>query len=332
MATPSLDAFRKCASAGAVAALFGPLDGRCVLVTGASSGFGLETALAIAANGGTTIMACRPGAKAEAAAAKVRAAAARGAAVHLLALDLARPASVRECAAAFATLRAQLPRGGALSALVLNAGILGVPFGAYAPDSEPQLQVNLLGHALLHELLRPALEAADDARVVVVASGSHYWLTGESLDLALELPPRRERFDWGRAYGFSNLCRILWARALSRRTPYPVVSLHPASGPPTDAGRNMTLGVLLSVLPRVLYHELRGLLEFQSVSKGTRTQLFAALAPRAAVAELNGKFLSGNETDGPLGSAVAPSAFAQREDYAEAVLAFVDAFVAREKA
>ena len=75
------------------------------------------------------------------------------------------------------------------------------------------------------------------------------------------------------------------ARALSRRDAYPVVSLHPASGPPTDAGRNMGLAVLLSVLPRVLRWEFRGLLELQSVGKGARTQMFAAAAPRAVVAD-----------------------------------------------
>jgi NAD(P)-dependent dehydrogenase (short-subunit alcohol dehydrogenase family) len=237
---------------------------------------------------------------------------------------------VRACAAQFEALRPRLPRGGALSALLLNAGVLGMPFGAYSPGAEPALQVNLLGHALLHELLRPALEAADDARVVVVASGSHWWID-KVVDMARELPPRREGFDFGRAYGFSNLCRILWARALSRRVAYPVVSLHPASGPPTDAGRNMGLAVLLSVLSRVLRWEFRGLVEFQSVGKGARTQMFAAVAPRAVVAELSGRFLSGNETDGPLGCASAPSPLAQRDDLAAAVLAFVDAFVARER-
>ena len=54
---------------------------------------------------------------------------------------------------------------------MLNAGVIGLPFGAFASGMEPQLQVNLLGHALLHELLRPALEASPDSRVVVVASG-----------------------------------------------------------------------------------------------------------------------------------------------------------------
>jgi len=326
---PSLAAFRACRDAAAVARLYGPLGGRVFFVTGASSGFGLEMALALAASGGTVVMACRAGAKAEAEAARVRAAAA-AAAVHLLALDLASPASVRACAASYAALRPRLPNGGAISALVLNAGVIGLPFGALTPGVEPQLQTNLLGHALLHALLRPALEAAPDARLVVVSSGSHYWLAGAALDMARELPPRAEAFGYAHAYGFSNLCRILWARALAARAPYPVVSLHPACAAGTAAGRNLGLFGVVSIIPRLLRFELRGFLEGQSVARGARTQTFVAVAPREVVAGLSGKFLSGNESDGPLGEPVAPSAFAQRDDYAAAVLAFADAFVAKE--
>ena len=226
----SLDDFRKCRDANAVASLYGPLDDRVYLVTGASSGFGLNMSTAIAGAGGHVVMACRPGLKANATAAEVRAAAVRGASVHLLPLELSSTASVRECAMQFEALRSQLPNGGALNALVLNAGIIGMPFGAFSSNEDPQLQVNLLGHALLHELLRPALEASSDARVVVVSSGSHYWLTGPpDLNMDDELPPRAQNFRYYHSYGFSNLCRILWARALSKSVSYPVVSLHPAS-------------------------------------------------------------------------------------------------------
>jgi len=340
-----LDELQRCRDASAVAALYGPLGGErgAFLITGASSGFGLETALALATSGATVVMACRPGAKADAAAERVRAAAAKASsgppgAVHLLPLDLAAPASVRACATAFDALRPRLPRGGALAALVLNAGVIGVPFGAYAPDADPQLQVNLLGHALLHELLRPALEAnAAEARVVVVSSGSNFWLSPRrELDLARELPPRRENFDFGHSYCFSNVCRILWARALARRVAYPVVSLHPACAQTDIAasfGRLPLLSIvsaLVSIVPRVLWYEFRGGLEGQSAAQGARTQTFVAAAPRAAVAPLSGLFLSGNLSDGPLGRPLEPCAVARRDDYADAVLEFADDYVRRE--
>lgn len=332
----TLDDVRKCKDAAAIAAVYGPLHDRTFFITGASSGFGLEMSLAIAAAGGIVIMGCRSGKKAETMLEKVRASSVTNGSsekgVHLLPLDLASPKSIRECVAQFELLRPKLPEGKPLSALVLNAGIIGMPFGAYNPDMEPQLQVNLLGHALLHDLLRPALQATPGARVVVVASGSHYWITGPpDLNLDQELPPKKENFNYGHAYGFSNLCRILWTRALAKKVPYPVVSLHPACSPGTDAGRNMGPLVLISILSRALYYEWRGLLESQSIAKGARTQTFLAVAPLDVVKPLSGKFLSGNTCDGPLYSPVTPSVFAQRDDYADKVLSFVEAFVEKER-
>ena len=329
---PTMEEFRKCKDALSVTKLYGPLTNRNFLITGASSGLGFETALALAAAGGNVVMACRSGPKAEDAASKVRAVAKEGATVHLIPLDLACPVSIRACAVQFeSTVRPLLPGGGTLNALILNAGIIGMPFGAYNPDMEPQLQVNLLGHALLYDQLQPVLEVSLDTRVVVVSSGSHYWITGDELDMNKELSPRKENYNAGHAYGFSNLCRILWAKALSKRVSYPVVSLHPACATGTGMGANIGISTLMSILPRVLFHEFRGFIEGQSVSQGARTQTFVAVAPRETVSELSGKFLSGNASDGPLGSPVMPSAFAQRDDYAEAVFQFVSAFVEKER-
>ena len=325
---------QRCADAAAVASLYGPLDGRgAFFITGASSGFGYETALALVRAGGCVVRACRPGAKADAAAERVRAAAARGAAVHLLPLDLAAPASVRACAAAFAALR--LP----LAALVLNAGVIGLPFGALAAGAEPQLQVNLLGHALLHALLAPALAASPHARGVVVSRGSNYWQSARAeLDMARELPPRAENFSFGFAYSFSNVARILWARGLAKRGGCPAVSLHPAVSK-TDIGANLArlpllsaLSALCSIVPKALWYEWRGMLEGQSAAQGARTQTWAAVAPRAELDPVSGCFFSGNRSDGPLGAPVAPCAVAQRDDYAEEVMRFVDAFVEANRA
>ena len=135
----SLSEVRKCRTAADVAVAYGRLAGKVFLVTGSSGGLGLATALALAKGGATVAMACRPGAKADAAAETVRAAA-TGGPVHLLACDLGSPASVAACAASFRALG--LP---GLHALVNNAGINGVPrFAQFTPGVETQFAVNFL--------------------------------------------------------------------------------------------------------------------------------------------------------------------------------------------
>nr|MDA8267418.1 SDR family NAD(P)-dependent oxidoreductase [Actinomycetota bacterium] len=69
------------------------MHGTTVVITGASSGIGLHTAIGVAALGATTVLACRDRGKAEAAAADVRAAA-TGGEVHVVDLDLADLPSV----------------------------------------------------------------------------------------------------------------------------------------------------------------------------------------------------------------------------------------------
>ena len=86
----------------------------------------------------------------------------------------------------------------------------------------------------------------------------------------------------------------------------------------------------MGFLSNVLRFEFRALLEFQSVTKGARTQTFLSVAPIETVVALNGTFLSGNETDGPLGHPFPASDFSKRDDYAKKVNEFVDAFIKKE--
>ena len=148
----------------------GELAGRTVLVTGANTGIGRATALALARQGWRVYVASRSAGKGEAAVASIKAAAGSGS-VFFLPLDLADLSSVRACADAF------LERGEPLHVLVNNAGVAGRR-GVTRQGFELTFGVNHLGHFLLTSALLDRLVSSAPARVVTVASDSHYSAQG----------------------------------------------------------------------------------------------------------------------------------------------------------
>ena len=168
-------------------------DGRRFVVTGASSGIGLETAKALAAAGASVVLAVRNPDKGRAAAEQMTGE------VEVQQLDVADLSSVR----AFADAT------GPLDVLVNNAGVLGLPFGLSPDGVELHLATNHLGHFALTNLLLPRISD----RVVVVGSASHR--SGE-LDLD-DLGWERRRYGAFAAYGASKLANLLFLAELQRR-------------------------------------------------------------------------------------------------------------------
>ena len=193
-------------------------SGRVALVTGANSGLGLHTSIALARKGARVLMACRDAGRAQAALQRVRADA-PGATVELVTLDLASLASVEAAADEVAG------RTPVLDLLVDNAGVMATPKGVTADCFELQLGTNHLGHFALTGRLLPLLLAAPAARVVVVSSGAHR--TGRiAFD---DLQSERGYSRW-KAYGQSKLANLLFVRELDRRaaaTPLLVAAAHP---------------------------------------------------------------------------------------------------------
>jgi NAD(P)-dependent dehydrogenase (short-subunit alcohol dehydrogenase family) len=129
------------------------LTGKTAIVTGASSGLGIETARALLSGHAEVILAVRDTAKGERVAQALRASTSNTQA-HVLALDLGSLAGVRQVAEQFRA------RWSKLDLLINNAGIMATPQG-YTPDGvEQQFGTNHLGHYLLTLLLLPPLQAA----------------------------------------------------------------------------------------------------------------------------------------------------------------------------
>ncbi|HUY23389.1 MAG TPA: oxidoreductase [Acidimicrobiales bacterium] len=140
-----------------------PLAGRTAVVTGANSGLGFETAMALARAGARVVLACRDEARGGTAVDRIRAAV-PAADVRLQLLDLADLSSVRACADA---LHAELD---GLDVLVNNAGVMAIPRRETADGFEMQFGTNHLGHFALTGLVLDTLLARPGARVVTLSS------------------------------------------------------------------------------------------------------------------------------------------------------------------
>lgn len=196
--------------------LAGPpgLARRTILVTGATSGIGLEAACALAASGARVLVGARNAEGGRSAIEEIerRGLGGAGGSVEPFEADLASFASVR---AAAARLSERLgARGEALDALVNNAGVASKRRTLTEDGHELTWQTNFLSAFLLTRLLLPALRRSSDPRVVNVGSEGHRVGRIEWEDLELE-----HRFGTFRAYAASKLALNLFTRELARREP-----------------------------------------------------------------------------------------------------------------
>ncbi|XP_044196412.1 retinol dehydrogenase 12 [Thunnus albacares] len=194
------------------------LDGKTVIITGANTGIGKETARDLAGRGARIIMACRDLERAEEARSDILEDTGNENVV-IRKLDLSDTRSIR----AFAEIINKEEKQ--VNILINNAGIMMCPYSKTADGFEMQLGVNHLGHFLLTYLLLDLIKRSAPARIVVVASVAHTW-TGLHLD---DINSDRS-YDTMKAYGQSKLANVLFARSLAKQlqgTGVSVFSLHP---------------------------------------------------------------------------------------------------------
>ncbi|KUJ40574.1 oxidoreductase [Streptomyces sp. NRRL F-5122] len=179
------------------------LTGRRVVVTGASSGIGAETARALAGTGAEVTLAVRDTTAGERVAKEITSTTGNQE-VHAAHLDLADPASVAAFAAAWR---------GPLHVLVNNAGVMACPEQYTEQGREWQFATNHLGHFALATGLHKALAADGSARIVVVSSTGHQQspIVWDDVDFAFR------RYDPWLAYGQSKTANVLFAVEATRR-------------------------------------------------------------------------------------------------------------------
>ena len=182
----------------------GPMAGRTVLVTGATSGIGRATALGLATMGAQVAITGRDRGRTHDAARELRAAG--GMKVEVFVTDLSCQAQVRRLAS---EVLEHLPR---IDVLVNNAGGYWDTRHVTADGLERTFAVNHLAPFLLTNLLLDRLERSAPARVVTVSSNAHATGRIDFDDLQGEVS-----YSGGRAYSQSKLANVLFTYQLAKR-------------------------------------------------------------------------------------------------------------------
>ena len=180
--------------------------GKIIIVTGATSGIGKETAKVIAKKNGTVILAIRNLKKGEAVVQEIRQEY-PNADVSIRKLDLSNLKSVRTFAESI------LKDYNHLDVLINNAGVMMCPYSKTSDGFEIQFGTNHLGHFALTGLLMPLLKKTNRSRNVVISSMAH---SMGNLDFA-DLNWEKRNYKPSRAYGDSKLANLYFTYELAQR-------------------------------------------------------------------------------------------------------------------
>lgn len=217
------------------------VEGKHILVTGATSGIGLAAAVILAKAGAELTLLARNPERARHVAQQI-AADVGGNAPQVLIADFSSLDAVRAAAAEF------LQRDQPLDILLNNAGLISTSRAVTEDGFEETFAVNHLAPFLLTGLLLPRLLQSDAARIISVASNAHEFVRGMNFD---DLQSS-ERYSTFKVYGQSKLANILFTRELARRLqgrPITVNCLHPGA---VATGMGTQNGVLGRILPKLL--------------------------------------------------------------------------------
>jgi NAD(P)-dependent dehydrogenase (short-subunit alcohol dehydrogenase family) len=242
------------------------MQDKVVVITGSNDGIGKETAVGVAAEGATTVLACRNQKKADVAAQEIRRRTGNDD-VHVVALDLADLATVRRAAAEV------LDRWDRLDVLINNAGGIWSERRETAQGLEQTFGVNHLGHFFLTQLLLARITASAPARIINLTSVGHHsaWRGMRFEDLQCE-----QGYAAMDAYGRSKLANILFTRALAGRVAGTRVTVNAVHPGPVRSGFGMDgdMAGLMGLGNRLIR-------PFEiSAAAGAKTSVFLATSPQ----------------------------------------------------
>ncbi|KAK3865240.1 hypothetical protein Pcinc_029140 [Petrolisthes cinctipes] len=272
------------------------LLGKTVLVTGANTGIGKETAMELAKRKARVIMACRDMDKCLEARNDI-VMESRNKRIHCYDCDLASQDSIRAFAEKF---NGEVAR---LDFLINNAGVMRCKKSFTKEGIELQLGTNHMGHFLLTNLLLDKLKASAPSRIINVSSVAHTRgnINFDDLNSA-------QKYDEGEAYAQSKLANVLFNKELAERlagTGVTSNAVHPGLVN-TELGRHMSIyksWIALLFLRPILW------LFLKTPRQGAQTTLYAALSPD--LEGVSGKYFS-NQREAEVGEAARDGEAAKR--------------------
>ncbi|WP_425495995.1 SDR family oxidoreductase [Paenibacillus lemnae] len=238
---------------------------KIAVITGANSGMGLASTIELAKQGVRVIMACRSKERGEAALNEAKEHSGSDK-IELMLCDLGDLSSIRRFVSEF---QEKYP---VLDVLLNNAGVVMTRRKETTDGFEMDLGVNHLGHFLLTNLLLDPLLAAEQGRVVTVASGAY-----KAGKIHFDDPFLSRGFNAIRAYAQSKLANVLFTRELAARlhgTKVTANCVHPGAVA-TQIGVNRDTGFGKTVLNMLKPF-------FLTPQQGAETALYLSLAPELA--------------------------------------------------
>lgn len=258
------------------------LTGKVIIVTGANTGIGKETAKVLLAHGAKVYIAARNQAASEEAIRQLKQE--TGNEAIFLKLDLGDLKAIKASAEEFLSKEIQL------HILLNNAGVMSPPIELVTADGyDLQFGTNVLGHYYFTKLLLPILTSTAKVtperkvRVVNVASCAHLF---GGLDFnTFKDGPARKKCSRGNLYNQSKFGNVVFALELAKR--YEDQGIISTALNPGNINSDLPRHVVAQI-PSIVKQIIIKVLLYE-VSQGALTPLYAATSPEAA--SLNGKYL-----------------------------------------